>query len=389
MKSSYHLAEHIIDEQDIVRLIAWLQTHPRLTKGPLTLQFEKEWAQWIGTKYAVFCNSGSSANLLMAYVAKVSGRLKNNRVIVPSVGWVTTIAPFIQFGFEPTMCGADPDTFGLEAVELERLLKLHDPSVVMMVQVLGVPSDMDRLKQLQQEYGFLLLEDGCAALGAEYGAQKVGSFGDMSSFSFFFGHQLSTIEGGMVNTNSKELYDLLLMLRSHGWTKDLDPEARASWSKKYSIDDWHEPFTFFYPGFNVRSTDVNAFLGLEQMKKADEVTRIRRRNHLVYIDQLKNLRWQHWDKNASPCSISFGALATSTAHRAEIVKELDRHHIETRLFSAGNLGLHPFWFERYGKFHDTVADQVHSCGFFLPNNESLEEEDIRAICNVVNSVNSG
>ncbi len=388
MESSYHLAENIIDEQDIARLIAWLQTHPRLTKGSLTLQFEKEWAQWIGTKYAVFCNSGSSANLLMAYAAKVSGRLKNNKVIVPSVGWVTTIAPFIQFGFEPIMCGADPDTFGLEANELERLLKLHEPSVVMMVQVLGVPSDMDRLKQLQQQYEFLLLEDGCAALGAQYGGQKVGSFGDMASFSFFFGHQLSTIEGGMVNTNSKELYDLLLMLRSHGWTKDLDPEARASWLKKYPIDDWHEPFTFFYPGFNVRSTDVNAFLGLEQMKKADEVTRIRHRNHLLYIEQLKNLRWQHWNKNALPCSISFGALASTTAHRAEIVKELDRHHIETRLFSAGNLGLHPFWFERYGKFHDVVADQVHSCGFFLPNNESLEEEDIRAICNVVNGVNA-
>lgn len=382
----YKLAQSVIDTKDLAAVSQWLKTSPRLTKGALTREFEKLWARWVGTRYAVFCNSGSSANLLMAYAALLSKKLKNKKVIVPSVGWVTTVAPFIQFGFEPIMCGADEDTFGLNPEHLERLLKTHAPATVAMVQVLGVPSRMEQLLGLKKRYGFLLLEDACAALGAEYGGKKVGTFGDMSSFSFYFGHQLSTIEGGMVNTNSKLFYDLLLMLRSHGWGKDLELQTRSRLMKKYRIEEFHQPFTFFVPGFNLRSTDLNAFLGIRQMQKAGRITRIRRENHLTYAENLLHATAQQWDARANPCSISFGALARNTAHRKAIVENLDRAGVETRLFSAGNLGLHPFWYERYGKFHDPVADRVHHTGFFLPNNESLKKKDILSICRVVNRV---
>ncbi len=386
----YKLAENIIDKDDIASLISWLDGKnnlPQLTKGTLTLEFEKKWAKWIGTKYAVFVNSGSSANFLMAYTILLSEMLRNKKVIVPSVGWVTTISPFIQLGFTPIMCGANPDTFGLDHDELEKLLKEHNPGTVAMVQVLGVPDDMDRLVRLQKKYKFLLLEDACAALGAEYDKKNVGTFGDMSSFSFYFGHQLSTIEGGMINTNEKKLYDMLLLLRSHGWGKDLDVKTRSGLMKKYNIDDFHKPFTFFVPGLNMRNTDLGAFLGLRMIKKADKVAKIRNRNHLIYAKNINNVTFQNWDRKAYPCSISFGALAKNEVHRKKIVKELNRSGIETRLFSAGNLGLHPFWFERYGKFHHPVSDSVHDSGFFLPNNESLTPHDIKAICDVVNKVN--
>ncbi|MEK7089971.1 MAG: DegT/DnrJ/EryC1/StrS family aminotransferase, partial [Patescibacteria group bacterium] len=358
----------------------------QLTKGGLTLEFEKKWADWIGSKYAVFCNSGSSANLLAAYAALLSGKLKNKKVIVPSVGWVTTIAPFIQFGFEPVMCGADKDSLGLDLTELEGLLKKHKPGVVVLVQVLGVPTHMRVMKALQKKYGFMLIEDACAALGAEYGGKKIGAFSDMSTFSFYFGHQLSTIEGGMVNTSNKDLYHLLLMLRSHGWGKDLPPGVRSAYMRKHKVDEFHQPFTFFVPGFNLRSTDVNAFLGLRMMKKADRVMKIRHQNHLLYAKNLKTVDFQQWPNEARPVSISFGALAKNPEHRKNIVRALVKSGIETRLFSAGNLGLHPFWYERYGKFHHPVSDRVHSTGFFLPNNESMSEKDVLFICGVVNSV---
>lgn len=413
-KLTYKLAENIIDEHDIEALSQWLgqgavsfgmegnavvasttlpggkltgMSSPRLTKGPLTLEFEKQWASWIGTKYAVFCNSGSSANLLMAHTALISGKLKNNKVIVPSVGWVTTISPFMQLGFKPIMCGADKNNFGLDLTHLEKLLVSHKPSLVVLVQVLGVSSDMKELMRLKKKYGFMLLEDACAALGAGYGKKKVGSFGEIGSFSFYFGHQLSTIEGGMVNTNSKELYNMLLMLRSHGWGKDLDEKTRGKFIRKYKIEDFHKPFTFFVPGYNLRSTDLQAFLGLRMMKKADTIAAIRNRNHLVYAEYLKTVSFQKWHPQAFPCSISFGALARDSAHRKKIVEALDKNGIETRLFSAGNLGLHPFWFEKYGKFHHEISDRVHACGFFLPNNESLTPEDIKFICGVVNGSN--
>jgi CDP-4-dehydro-6-deoxyglucose reductase, E1 len=182
------------------------------------------------------------------------------------------------------------------------------------------------------------------------------------------------------------LYNALLMLRSHGWGKDLDPRTRSRLMKKHAIDAWHEPFTFFVPGFNVRSTDLNAFLGLRQMKKANKVSAIRQKNHEVYAKNLKYVDFQKWSKTSIPCSISFGVLAKTMEHRTAIVQALDAHGIETRLFSAGNLGLHPFWHERYGKFNHPVSDRVHNCGFFLPNNETITKKDVLFICAVVNSI---
>ncbi|MCR4275201.1 MAG: aminotransferase class I/II-fold pyridoxal phosphate-dependent enzyme [Candidatus Wolfebacteria bacterium] len=380
----YHLAEDTIDKEDINQLIEWLKTNPRLTKGELTPAFEKKWSDWVGRKYSVFCNSGSSANLLMYYTLLISGVLKNKKVIVPSVGWVTTIAPAIQLGFEPIMCEADKDTFGLDLEHLEKLLIEHNPSTVVMVQVLGVPHKMDELTALKEKYGFILLEDACASMGSSYKGKKVGTFGDMASFSLYFGHQLSTIEGGLVSTDNKIFNDILLRIRSHGWGKDLDKETHNELIKKYDIDDFHSPFVFYEPGFNLRSTDLNAFLGIRQVDKIEWLIKRRRENHALYKELLGDYFYsQKYDKESIICSIHFGALAKDGEERRKIVKALEDNGIETRIFSAGNLGLHPFWFERYGKFSAPMADRIHYTGFFLPQNPSLNENDVRFISNVV------
>src|SRR3990167_4210738 len=279
----YFLAEDTIDHNDVDRLINWLKSYPRLTKGKVTLEFETKWSEWLGSKYSVNCNSGSSANLIMVYALAISGKMKNKKVIVPTVGWVTTVAPVMQFGLEPIMCEADPDTFALDLNHLEDLLKEHDPAAVVLVQVLGVPHKMDEMMALREKYGFFLLEDACAAIGAEYKGKKIGSFGDMGSFSFYFGHQMSTIEGGMVSTNNPELRDLMLMSRSHGWSKDLERDRHNEYVEKYEIDDFHSPFVFFIPGFNLRSTDLNAFIGLGQVEKLDWFIGRRNENHARYL----------------------------------------------------------------------------------------------------------
>lgn len=380
----YHLAEDTIDNQDVDALISWLKTYPRLTKGKVTLEFEAKWSLWLGTQHSVFCNSGSSANLLMYYALQLSGKLKNKKVIVPSVGWVTSVAPAIQFGFEPIMCEADPDTFGLDLNHLESLLKTHEPSSVLMVQVLGVPHKMHDLMALKNRYGFYMMEDACAAIGAAYRGQKVGTFGDMSSFSSYFGHQFSTIEGGLVSTSDKPLNDLLLMLRSHGWSKDLAADMHQSLTKKYNVDDFHSPFVFYEPGFNVRSTDLNAFIGLGQVDKLDWIVKRRQENHAEYKKQLgAQFTIQQPEPDCTICSISFGALAKDTEQRRRIVAALVENGVETRIFSAGNLGLHPFWYNRFGKASFPMADRIHHCGFFLPNNPSLGVEDIRTISQIV------
>ena len=384
MDIKYHLAEDTIDKEDVSALAEWLKSNPRLTKGPLALEFEKKWSDWWKKKHSIFCNSGSSANLLMFYALLLSGKLKNKKVIVPSAGWVTTVTPAIQLGFEPIMCEADKDTFALDSGHLEELLKKHDPGAVILVQVLGVPhAHIDEVLALKKQYGFILLEDACAAMGASYHGRKVGSFGDMASFSLYFGHQLSTIEGGVVSTDDDDFNDLLLMLRSHGWGKDLPPASEERLLKKYGVDNAHRPFIFYEPGFNLRATDLQAFIGLRQLDKMEWMIKRRNENHRLYKKLLKEKFYtQAFDDETEVSSIHFCALAENEKERDLIASALEANGIETRLYTAGNLGLHPFWANRYGEAHFPWADELYKRGFFLPNHPSLKAEEIEFIAGV-------
>ena len=388
MKTRYPLANDTVDDQDIQELIGWLQTKPWLTQGSLVRQFEEEWSRWLGTQYALFVNSGSSANLLMYYAALLSGRLKNRRVIVPAIAWATTVAPAIQLGFEPILCEADWNTFGLDMKSLERLLADHDPGAVIFVHTLGVPDNVGRLLELQSRHGFLLMEDACPAVGAMYEGKFAGTFGDMSTFSLYFGHHLSTLEGGFVCTDDEDLHDILVQIRSHGWAKDLEPEKAERAASERGVIDFNKPFTFYHPGFNVRSTDLNARIGLSQMKKLDRVLESRTRNHCVYQKTFQEAEGLHCQSNPKGkiCSISFVALANDVEHRERIGRALRDNGVETRPLGGGSIGRQPFWVDRFGLQAFKVADRIHETSFMLPNNPSLEEADIRLICDMVLSV---
>ena len=385
----YPLQKDTITEEDHHALAEWISKNPlpRLTMGPLVKKFEDKWSDWLGIKYSVACNSGSSANLLMYYTLLRSGRLKNKKIIVPSAAWVTTIAPAIQLGFEPIMCEADPQTFGLDISHLEKLLKKHKPSTVIMVQVLGVPNDMDRIMKLKKKYKFFLLEDVCAAMGSQYKGQKLGTYGDMASVSTYFGHQFSTIEGGLVSTNNQEFYKLLIMLRSHGWVSGLDAKTRAGLLKKYKIEDINTHFIFCEPGFNFRLTDLQSFIGIRQLEKIDWLVENRSRNHNLYKDLLSpNFDVQEYDDKSTICSIHFCVLAKDKEERKKIIAALEDNGIETRPFTSGNQGLQPYWFREHGKFNAPIADRLYYCGFFLPNYPTLNENDIKHISSVITKV---
>ncbi|PCJ62173.1 MAG: aminotransferase DegT [Candidatus Hydrogenedentota bacterium] len=385
MKDEYLMAVDTIDGNDIQTLIEWLQTEPRLTHGERVEEFQRSWAQWEGMDHAIFCNSGSSANLLMYATLLASEDLSNRKVIVPAISWATTVAPAIQLGFEPIMCDAEGDTFGLDPNKLEDLLKEHNPGSVILVHVLGVPCNMEAILSLQDKYGFKLMEDACAATGSLYDGQKVGTFGDLSSFSYFFGHHVSTIEGGMVCTNNKRYDELLRMLRSHGWAKDLDAEAESQQAGQFEVDGFNRPFTFYYPGFNLRSSDLNAVVGLAQMKKIDRVCAGRVANHKVYQELLtldKGFTLQHNDR-AEICSIACVALAESTEHRERVTAALKSHKVETRPLGGGNMSRQPFWRSRYPEQDFPVADRIAASAFQLPTHPAHSPDDIRDICGII------
>lgn len=386
MNIRYHLADDTITKEDLHAWADWLKSEPppRLTMGPVVKEYEERWSNWLGRKYSVSCNSGSSANLLMYYALLRSGRLKNKKVVVPSAAWVTSVAPAIQFGFEPIMCDADYDTWALNRRHLRELLEKHRPSTVVLVHVLGVPHDMDDLMGLKQRYDFFLLEDTCAAIGSSYHGRKVGTFGDMASVSTYYGHQTPTVEGGVVFTDDKEFHKLLLMLRSHGWVAHLDPETRADELKKRDIEDIGTHFHHIVPGFNFRFMDLLAFLGLRQLDRFEWNIQKRFENHRLYKKLLYGrFMTQVYDEQTTVCSIHFCALADSYEERNAILKALTESGIETRPFTNGNQGLQPYWHETYGKkFSAPMADKLFHCGFFLPNHPYLTKEDIEYISSV-------
>ncbi|MBI2437745.1 MAG: DegT/DnrJ/EryC1/StrS family aminotransferase [Lentisphaerae bacterium] len=282
------------------------------------------------------------------------------------------------------MCESDPVTFGLNMASLETLLKREHPETVVVVHVLGVPANMTRLKELQRQYGFNIIEDCCASHGSCHQGRKVGTFGLISVFSFYYGHHMSTMEGGMVCTNDQKVYQHLLMLRSHGWLKDLPAAAARRVMRKYRVEAFHAPFTFAIPGFNLRPTELSARLGAIQLKKLDATIDRRVANHQVYQRRLKGvIGFAPGVPGDRLSSISFCAVARQADERKRILKVLDKHRIDTRIFTAGNLGRHPFWRDRYGVFAAPMADALYRGGFFLPNNQSLSAADIAYICDVV------
>ena len=377
------LVKDTIDNKDIDQLIDWLKTYPRLTKGPLTLELEKKYSKWLGSKYSVFCNSGSSANLLMLYALKQAGYMKNNtKVVVPSVAWATDLAPVIQLGFEPILCDSNMEDLSVDLEHLEKIFQEDEPSTLLFVSVLGLVPNMDKIVELCLRYNVTLLEDTCESMGCEYKGKKLGTFGKMSSFSTYFGHHISTIEGGFVSTDDKDLYELLVSLRSHGWDRDLSKDTQRKLQKEWNVSEFDAMYTFYYPGFNLRSTDLQAFIGLGQIDKLDGWGKERVKNFNTYQNLIRNDYWK--PKPQSDSFISNFAYPVIHPNRDKIVKDLQDNDIEVRPMICGSMGTQPFYVKEYGKLELPNVSIIDKYGFYVPNHPNLKRREIEFICNIIN-----
>ena len=265
---------------------------------------------------------------------------------------------------------------------LERIFKEENPSALMLVSVLGLVPDMDKIVELCERYNVILLEDTCESMGCEYKGKKLGTFGMMSSFSTFFGHHISTIEGGFVSTNDEEIYKLLISLRSHGWDRDLDKETQTNLQKEWNISEFDAMYTFYYPGYNLRSTDLNAFIGLGQIDKLDDWGKKRHMNFSIYQKLIKNNYWKV--KPQSDSFISNFAYPIIHPNRDSIVKELKNNNIEVRPMICGSMGTQPFYIKEYGRNELPNVSKVDKYGFYVPNHPKLTSAEIEFISNIVN-----
>jgi CDP-6-deoxy-D-xylo-4-hexulose-3-dehydrase len=377
------LVKDTIDKKDIDRLIEWLKTYPRLTKGELTIEFEKQWSKFLGVKHSVFCNSGSSANLLMVYSLIESGKLKiGDKIIIPSLSWSTSLAPAMQFGLKPILCDCNKEDLSIDTEHLLELIKIHKPKCLMIVPILGFVPDMDLIEKICKQYNIILIEDACESLGSKYKNKNLGTFGLMSSFSTYFGHHMSTIEGGMVCTNDDNFANLLKSLRSHGWDRDMDDSKKKELRSQYGISEFNSKYTFYNAGFNLRSTDLQAFLGIEQLKKLDYIIKKRNENFNLYYNLLDDSIWKPEIRDTD--YISNFAYPIIHEKRDEIVENLNKNNIENRPLLAGSLGKQPYWYERYGLAKLASVDDVDTNGFYLPNNHQMGKNEINKICKIIN-----
>jgi CDP-6-deoxy-D-xylo-4-hexulose-3-dehydrase len=327
----------------------------RLSMGDKVAEFEEAFAKWQGRRFAVMVNSGSSANLALIQALLNSGRLKHgDKVAVSAVTWATNVMPLGQLGLEPM------------ALDVNEML-LCTPREVSAEMIF--PTHLLGFSAFSSHAGDAgtrrarLLEDNCESLGTVLESGKTGNFGLASTFSFFVGHHLSTIEGGMICTDDQELHCVLVMVRAHGWRRDL-PRALPE-----------DAFTFYVPGFNIRPTEIAGFLGLHQLPWLDESIA---RRETIY-DRLQPqspliVRKPPWIKRLSPMALPF---ICEPGTRDATVKRFNAAGIETRPIVAGNIQRQPFW--TWKKTHTPGADRIHDDGFYCGLRPDMTEEEIATI----------
>ena len=381
------LVKDTITNQEIDFLIEWLKEYPQLTKSELTIQFEERWSNLVGCRYSVFVNSGSSANLLMLYSLIESKQIsKGDTVIIPAVSWSTNLAPVCQLGLRPVLCDCNLSDLSVDLNHLENLFFKEKPSALVLVSVLGLVPEMDKIIDLCNTYDVILLEDACESIGSRHQGKNLGTFGLMSSFSTYFGHHFSTIEGGIVCTDDTGLYNLLKCLRSHGWDRDADDEYKKNLRKEFSVSgDFDSLYKFYAMGFNFRSTDLNAFIGINQLNRYKEIVNTRNKNYNLYYNFSAYADWRP-HKSEEDRYVSNFAYPMISKNRQRIVDTLIENCVETRPLICGSLGRQPFWIKNFGLQHLKNADIVNDYGFYLPNNVEITEKEIRFVCSLVENV---
>jgi len=356
------------------------------TMGENVQAFERGFAAWTGSRYCVMVNSGSSANLLMVaalfFTMNPDLRIRRgDEVIVPAVSWSTTYYPLHQYGLKIKFVDIDVETLNYDLDQLEQAVT-DKTRLIMAVNLLGNPNDFDRIHQIINGRKIVLLEDNCESMGAQFRGKFTGTFGAMGSFSSFFSHHISTMEGGMVITDDEEFYHILLSLRAHGWTRNL-PKVNRVCSEK-SDDPFTESFRFVLPGYNVRPLELSGAIGIEQLKKLPAMIAERRRNGVLLqqaMSQHPNILIQREIGDSSWFGFSLVIRPGSSLTRDVLLQKLSSRGFECRPIVAGNFSKNEvvkyFDYEVAGSLRN--AEYVDSAGLFVGNHHYPIPEAIHAL----------
>ncbi|MFN0075963.1 MAG: DegT/DnrJ/EryC1/StrS family aminotransferase [Prosthecobacter sp.] len=367
------LQENIIGNDDLELLVTFIRETKRFTQFTKVREFEAAYSEWMGCKHSVFVNSGSSANLLMIYAAAERyGWKPGDEVIVPALTWPTTVTPVMQAGFTPVFVDANLHDFAFDYDQLAAKITPRTRAIF-LVHILGFPANVARIKQIIGDRDIVLLEDTCETQGGTIDGVKVGNFGLGSSFSFYWGHHMTTVEGGMICTNDEEFYKLNILKRSHGLARELPEKYQAAIRQQHADIDFQ--FLFLTDGFNFRNTEFNAVLGLSQLPKLNGFIEMRNRSYRRFLDfcrrypdDLITLERPGMSSFVLPFVLKDG---TKKQPFQALIRESG---IESRPLISGNLLQQPFLKKYYVPGQFDVADMLHRNAFYIGNNQFVNDE---------------
>ena len=393
MNYKWPLINDNVSQKDREVLSDFILSNQRLTNGLKVREFEDMWSKWLGVKHSVMVNSGASGNFLS--IALVKELYGIGEVIVPPLGWVSDISSVVQLGMTPVFVDISMDNLSITAENIEKAITPQTKAIV-LVHCLGFNAINEKILEISKKHNLVLIEDCCEAHGATFKGQKVGSFGDISIFSFYFGHHITTIEGGMVCVNDDNANDIVRLFRSHGMTREASQELQDNFVRNYP--ELNPLFTFAVAGFNVRSTEINAVLGIEQMNRIDSNVDKRRHNFKVWLDNLdKNKFYTEFDVEGNSNFALPLIMKRGYEDRFNINDDfsgvrdiLDLSGVEYRLGTAGggNQALQPYLkkYEYRIEGDLTNVNYVHSNSLYIGNHTDLNDEQIINLCKRLNNV---
>jgi len=393
MKSFSHpLMDNNIIDSDIKYLIAFLKNNKKkiFTQSIKVLEFEKKWSKWLGTKYSIFVNSGSSANLLTLQALKIL--YGKGEVIVPPLTWISDIASVIQNDFKPVFADINPKTLCMDENQIIKKIN-RNTKAVFITHVQGFNGITNKLLKILKQKKIVLLEDVCESHGATFKNKKLGSFGLISNFSFYYAHHMSTIEGGMICTNNKKIYELIRVLRSHGMLREC---GNSNFEKKIIKQNpkLSPKFIFLYPAYNLRNTEIPAVIGINQLKRLDKNNMIRTKNFEFFLKNLnKNYYRTNFDLNGSSNYAFPLVLKKANFKNRDLLERImKKNNIEFRRGNAGGGNqLRQPYLKKYVKNINMnnfkEVDHIHFFGYYIGNYPSLKNEKISQICKILNNIN--
>ena len=385
------LMEETITLKDRVKMASFVLTSSRLTNGPKVREFEEKWSQWLGVKHSLYVSSGSTANTLLVSSMKEHFGLKDgDKVLVPACTWMTNIASVIQAGLEPIFCDINLENYSFDLDELKYVAEQHpDIKAVFITHLIGLSSDVEKVREIFPDA--LILEDICESHGVEGPNGRRGKSKDSvgSTFSFYYGHHITTVEGGMVCTNNTALYELMRMKRSHGMAREASPEK----FKQYAAEnpDVDPAFLFMTEGFNLRNHEICAVLGLSQIKRLDKNIQIRKENYKYWWDKSTQMgdRWQwkyylpeYQEGNSSFC---FPLIARGVALVQTLKYKFKEEGIEYRPIISGNILRHPA-FKQYKLCTERETPNVcllHMNGLYVGNSQFVNKEKLDRLISIM------